>query len=150
MEMNNHHHSTLVHSGHDGTITKLQLTHSWLMEHIKSFVKKENITPQQYYILRILRNETKPLSTNQIRERMIDKMSDTSRIVERLEAKELVKKEVSVKDKRMVDVVITPAGLSLLEQLDRRNEELDKIMNPLSGEETETLNSLLDKLRNHH
>jgi DNA-binding MarR family transcriptional regulator len=148
--MYNNHHSTVVQKGRDGTITKLQMTHSWLMEHIKNFVKTENITPQQYYILCILRKETKPLSTNQIRERMIDKMSDTSRIVERLETKGLVKKEVSVKDKRMVDVVITPAGLNLLEQLDRRNEELDKIMHPLSGEEMETLNSLLDKLRNHH
>ena len=121
-----------------------------MVDHIKSFVKSENITPQQYNILRILRGAGEPLSTLQLRERMLDKMSDTSRIVERMVSKNLVKKAVSVKDKRMVDVVITPEGSELLENLDRRNEELDAVVNHLSDEELETLNNLLDKLRNNH
>jgi len=81
---------------------------------------------------------------------MLDKMSDTSRIVERMVSKGLVQKAVSERDKRMVDVIITPQGAELLENLDRRNEELDAVVNHLSDEELQMLNSLLDKLRNNH
>ncbi|HMK19192.1 MAG TPA: MarR family transcriptional regulator [Chitinophagaceae bacterium] len=131
-------------------MVNIMFTHAWMVDHIKSFVKSENITPQQYNILRILRGAGEPLSTLQLRERMLDKMSDTSRIVERMVSKNLVQKAVSEKDKRMVDVIITPQGAELLENLDRRNEELDGVVNHLSDNELETLNNLLDKLRNNH
>lgn len=131
-------------------MVNIMFTHAWMVDHIKSFVKSENITPQQYNILRILRNAGEPLSTLQLRERMLDKMSDTSRIVERMVSKGLVQKAISEKDKRMVDVIITPQGAELLENLDRRNQELDAVVNHLSEDELETLNSLLDKLRNNH
>jgi DNA-binding MarR family transcriptional regulator len=65
-------------------------------------------------------------------------------------SKNLVQKAISEKDKRMVDVIITPQGAELLENLDRRNEELDAVVNHLSDDELETLNNLLDKLRNNH
>ena len=130
-------------------MVNILFTHAWMIEHIKTFVKSENITPQQYNILRILRGAGEPLSTLQLRERMLDKMSDTSRIVERMVAKGLVQKAVSEKDKRMVDVIITPYGRQLLDNLDRRNEELDAVVNHLSEDELETLNNLLDKLRNN-
>ena len=131
-------------------MVNIMFTHAWMVDHIKNFVKSENITPQQYNILRILRGAGEPLSTLQLRERMLDKMSDTSRIVERMVSKGLVQKAVSEKDKRMVDVILTPQGAGLLENLDRRNEELDAVVNHLSDEELETLNNLLDKLRNNH
>ena len=130
-------------------MVNILFTHSWMMDHIKNFVKTENLTPQQYNILRILRGAGGPLSTLQLREKMLDKMSDTSRIVERMVAKGLVQKAVSEKDKRMVDVSITAEGIQLLDNLDKRNEELDAIVH-LNGEELETLNNLLDKLRNNH
>src|SRR4051812_14374579 len=75
-------------------------TYGWIIEQIKTFLSKEDITHQQFNILRILRGAGKPLSTLQIRERMLDKMSDTSRIVDRLVAKELVQKVTCAKDKR--------------------------------------------------
>ena len=131
-------------------MVNIMFTHAWMVDHIKSFVKSENITPQQYNILRILRGAGEPLSTLQLRERMLDKMSDTSRIVERMVSKNLVQKAISEKDKRMVDVILTPQGAELLENLDRRNEELDAVVNHLSDDELETLNNLLDKLRNNH
>jgi len=131
-------------------MVNIMFTHAWMVDHIKSFVKSENITPQQYNILRILRGAGEPLSTLQLRERMLDKMSDTSRIVERMVSKNLVQKAISEKDKRMVDVIITPRGVEVLENLDRRNEELDAVVNHLSDDELETLNNLLDKLRNNH
>jgi DNA-binding MarR family transcriptional regulator len=131
-------------------MVNIMFTHAWMVDHVKSFVKSENITPQQYNILRILRGAGEPLSTLQLRERMLDKMSDTSRIVERMVSKGLVQKAVSEKDKRMVDVIITPQGAELLDKLDKRNEELDSVVNHLSDEELQTLNNLLDKLRNNH
>jgi DNA-binding MarR family transcriptional regulator len=130
-------------------MVNLLFTHTWMTDKIKQFVKSEDITPQQYNILRILRGAAAPLSTLQLRERMLDKMSDTSRIVERMIAKGLLQKETSKKDKRMVDVSITVAGIALLEKLDARNHELDGIMRQLDEAELESLNNLLDKLRNH-
>ena len=120
---------------------------NWLQEKIKNFLDTEDITPQQYNILRILRGHKEPLSTLQIRERMLDKMSDTSRIVERLQKKSLVEKKTCPTDKRLVDVVISKKGLTLLEKLDRKNSELDQMLHNLSAEEAQTLNGLLDKMR---
>jgi DNA-binding MarR family transcriptional regulator len=120
---------------------------NWLNERMKNFFDVEDITPQQYNILRILRGSKQPMSTLQIRERMLDKMSDTSRIVERLLKKGLVEKKVCPADKRLVDVVISKKGLALLEKLDHKNSELDSMIQGLSAEEAITLNTLLDKMR---
>jgi uncharacterized lipoprotein YddW (UPF0748 family) len=123
-------------------------TYNWLSEKIDSIFEEWDITPRQFNILRILRGEGKPLSTLQIRQRMLDKMSDTSRIVDRLLKKGLVKKTPNGEDRRLVDVVITPKGRKLLEKIDPFEDYADKIMQHLSEEETKTLNGLLDKLRN--
>src|ERR1700744_1497658 len=123
-------------------------TYNWLSEKITSIFEEWDITPRQFNILRILRGEGKPLSTLQIRQRMLDKMSDTSRIVDRLLKKGLVKKTPNDEDRRLVDVVITPKGRKLLEKIDPLEDVADQIMMHLSEEETKTLNGLLDKLRN--
>jgi len=123
-------------------------THNWIMERNKQFFEKGDITPQQFNILRILRGSGVPLSTLQIRQRMLDKMSDTSRIVDRLLKKDLVKKVVCESDRRLVDVTITDKGMTLLENLDGYNEELDNMLRNISNDEASMLNGLLDKLRN--
>src|SRR5262249_52908419 len=107
-----------------------------------------DITQQQFNILRILRGAGTPLSTLQIRQRMLDKMSDTSRIVDRLIKKGLVKKNICKEDRRLVDVIITEKGKKLLEKIDSRNEEMDGIFKNLTATDAKTLNQLLDKLRN--
>ena len=122
-------------------------TYNWLSEKISSIFEEWDITPRQFNILRILRGEGKPLSTLQIRQRMLDKMSDTSRIVDRLLKKGLVRKTPNGEDRRLVDVVITSKGRKLLEKIDPFEEAADKIMTQLTIEETRTLNTLLDKLR---
>jgi DNA-binding MarR family transcriptional regulator len=123
-------------------------TYGWIMERIKNFLAKEDITHQQYNILRILRGSfPHPISTLQIRERMLDKMSDTSRIVDRLVLKNLAKKTVCEKDKRLVDVIITGKGQELLERIDVEASYFDQIMSHLSESEADQLNYLLDKLR---
>ena len=131
------------------SILNIIYSSNWLIERIKKFLEREDITHQQYNILRILRNSSAPLSTLQIRQRMIDNMSDTSRIVERLLKKELVHKVVCRHDKRLVDVTITPKGEALLDRLDMRIDELDNILSGLSTEDAAELNLLLDKLRDN-
>ena len=123
-------------------------TYGWLMERTKELFASEDITPQQFNILRILRGSyPQPLSTLQIRERMLDKMSDTSRIVDRLIAKGLVKKGTCKSDRRLVDITITDKGKKLLEKLDVRQDELDGIIGNLSEKEAIVLSGLLDKIR---
>jgi DNA-binding MarR family transcriptional regulator len=131
---------------HKATVNIL-FSSNWLMENIKKFLQAEDITPQQYNILRILRGNGKPLSTLQIRERMLDKMSDTSRIVDRLLKKGLAEKKTSQADKRLVDVTISKKGLDALERLDKNNASLDGILFNLDHDEAKALNDLLDKMR---
>ena len=126
----------------------LLFTYGWVIEKIKNFLAKEDITHQQYNILRILRgSHPDPLSTLQIRERMLDKMSDTSRIVDRLVVKELVKKRVCSQDKRLVDVTISEKGQKLLKKIDAESDHIAEIMGTLSEKDAEQLSNLLDKLR---
>lgn len=126
----------------------LLYTYGWVMEKIKQFLAAEDITHQQFNILRILRgSHPQPLSTLQIRERMLDKMSDTSRIVDRLIVKGLVKKSTCPDDKRLVDVLITARGQKLLEKIDANDDPIAAIMEALTEKEAEQLSSLLDKIR---
>jgi DNA-binding MarR family transcriptional regulator len=122
-------------------------TANWLNEKMGQILSTEDITQQQYNILRILRGSECPLSTLKIRERMLDKMSDTSRIVDRLIVKGLVEKFACVKDKRLVDITVTKKGLQLLEKLDALNEQIDSILKGVSEKEAHTINQILDKLR---
>ena len=122
-------------------------TANWLNEKMGQILSTEDITQQQYNILRILRGSECPLSTLKIRERMLDKMSDTSRIVDRLIVKGLVEKTACIKDKRLVDITVTKKGLQLLEKLDALNEQIDSILNGVSEKEAHTINQILDKLR---
>ena len=120
---------------------------NWLQEKVKGFLEAEKITPQQYNILRILKGAKAPLSTLQIRERMLDKMSDTSRIVERMLKKNLVVKNVCPKDKRLVDIIISKHGMDILDKLDKKNNQMDNLLEKITTDEAKTLNRLLDKMR---
>ncbi|HEX6192387.1 MAG TPA: MarR family transcriptional regulator [Chitinophagaceae bacterium] len=124
-------------------------TLGWMKDRTKPIFDAEGITSQQFNILRILRGSfPKPLSTLQIRERMLEKMSDTSRIVDRLITKGLVKKVICKSDRRLVDVIITDKGKKLLERLDVREAEMDGVLSNLTEKEASALSDLLDKLRN--
>jgi DNA-binding MarR family transcriptional regulator len=125
----------------------LLFTANWLNERIGRVLTTEDITQQQYNILRILRGSEVPLSTLQIRERMLDKMSDTSRIVDRLIVKELVQKAACKVDKRLVDITLTQKGLDLVQKLDQFNDQIDAILKGVTESEANTLNQILDKLR---
>jgi DNA-binding MarR family transcriptional regulator len=128
-------------------IINIVYTFNWMNEKMKKVLDREGITGQQFNILRILRGAGKPISTLQIRERMLDKMSDTSRIVDRLVLKGLAKKTVCKDDKRLVDVSISPKGKTLLEKIDLYEKDMDAILGNLTDAEAKTLNKLLDKIR---
>jgi MarR family 2-MHQ and catechol resistance regulon transcriptional repressor len=129
-------------------VVNLIYTSNWMRERTSGIIEAEGITPQQFNILRILRgSHPMPLSTLQIRERMLDKMSDTSRIVDRLIAKGLVKKYICKKDRRLVDVIIAEKGMKMLERLDKRQDEMDAILGNLTEKEASALSKLLDKIR---
>ena len=129
-------------------IINLIYTYNWMNEKMKKAFDNEGVTAQQYNILRILRGAGKPISTLQIRERMLDKMSDTSRIVDRLVLKGLAKKSICKDDKRLVDVSISPKGSKLLEKIDLLEDDMDAILGNLTEADAKTLNKLLDKIRN--
>lgn len=120
---------------------------SRLESFLKDILKRCDVTLQQYNILRILRgSRPAPLSTLQIRERMVDKMSDTSRIVDRLVLKQLVTKNVSRIDNRLVDIKITQKGLKLLRNLDNIDQQFILFFNNLNEEDATHLSDLLDKM----
>lgn len=122
-------------------------SYNWISERIRLVLEKEELTHQQYNILRILKGSApKPLSTLQIRERMLEK-SDTSRLVDRLLRKGLVTKKPSTYDKRLVDVMLTARGRRLLDKLKKVENQLDAIADGLEEKDMKTLNRLLDKMR---
>jgi DNA-binding MarR family transcriptional regulator len=129
------------------SVVNIVYTYNWMTEQLKQVFEKEGLTMQQFNILRILRGNNGPLSTLQIRERMLDKMSDTSRIVDRLIIKGFVKKSVCKTDKRLVDVFITEKGKKILAKLDKAEDKMDNIIDAISVAEAKTLNKILDKLR---
>jgi len=136
---------------HQKAAINLIYTSNWLSEKIRSYLTTAELTPQQFNVLRILRgSHPEPLSTLQIRERMLDKMSDTSRIVDRLIKKGLVEKKVCKSDKRLVDIEITENGLKLLLTLDKNSKQLEKQLGGLTESEAEMLSDLLDKARENY
>lgn len=139
---------TSFRNDHQKAIINLIYTYNWMNEKMKAVFDKEEITGQQFNILRILRGAGKPISTLQIRERMLDKMSDTSRIVDRLVLKGLAQKSICKNDKRLVDVSISAKGKKLLEKLDQYDTHMDAILGNLDEAEAKSLNKLLDKIRN--
>ena len=140
---------TRFRNAHQKAAVNLLYTGGWLRDQMKVIFDREDVTAQQFNILRILRGSfPSPLSTLQIRERTLEKMSDTSRLVDRLLAKGLVKKIVCKTDRRLVDILITDKGKKLLQRLDQHEADMDAILSGLSDKEATQLSDLLDKLRN--
>lgn len=135
-------------SAYEKLEVNLIYTYNWARDIKSKYFKDINVTPQQYNVLRILRGRyPNPYSTSDIRDRMLDKMSDASRIVDRLFAKEYLDRKSCEKDRRLVDVVINQKGLELLKKMDKNIIASAKEFQNLSKKEVSKLNQLLDKLR---
>lgn len=123
-------------------------TYHWSSQKVKETLSPYDITQQQFNVLRILRGQhPTPCTINLLKSRILDKMSDTSRIVDRLVQKEYVRKNINEDDKRALDIVISEKGLKLLKKLDIEIDFSSFIRNNLSEEEAIKLNLLLDKFR---
>ena len=133
---------------HQKALNNIFYTYYYLVDKINDQFKKYDITRQQFNVLRILKVlQPEYASVNLIKARMLDKMSDVSRIVERLRLKGLVLRQSAEKDKRSVEVIITPKGLTLLDSIDPELDLLGKLVGNLTPEETTLLNRMLDKIR---
>ncbi|WP_436516696.1 MarR family winged helix-turn-helix transcriptional regulator [Ekhidna sp. To15] len=129
-------------------VVNILYTNSWMNQQNSELFKSNGLTTPQFNILRILRGQhPKPATVNLLIERMLDKSSNASRIVDRLEEKGLVVRKQCSKDRRAVDVLISDRGLDLLNKMDEEMDQWESENRKLSEKEAETLNYLLDKLR---
>ena len=123
-------------------------TANWLSHHHSRHCKQYDITSEQFNILRILRGQhPKAATVNLLIERMLNKMSNASRLVEKLRKKGFVERQINEADRRACDVMITKKGLGLLSELDIAEKEWNTMISHLSEREARTINNLLDKLR---
>ncbi|WP_317233057.1 MULTISPECIES: MarR family winged helix-turn-helix transcriptional regulator [Pontibacter] len=126
----------------------LLYTSNWLEQEQSNLFKPFGVTLPQYNVLRILRGQhPKPATVSLLIERMLDKTSNASRIVDKLEAKELVTRKQCPNDRRTVDVLITDKGLALLKEMDTLDGGSKTGIRNLTEQETTELNRLLDKIR---
>jgi DNA-binding MarR family transcriptional regulator len=148
MELEKEIFSTKFTSQHQKASVNIIFTYNWLNGLIKNELEKSNITNQQFNILRILRGQyPNPATVNILKERMLDKMSDASRIVDRLVQKDLVTRTINKKDRRAVDILITKKGLELLEAVHMETAMYDGLKSNITDEEAKQLSDLLDKFR---
>ncbi|QCR24807.1 MarR family transcriptional regulator [Pontibacter sp. SGAir0037] len=124
-------------------------TGEWLMAKIDSLLKPYDISSQQYNVLRILRGQHgKSINLFEIQERMLNRMSNSTRLVEKLRLKGLVTREQCEHNRRKVDIAITDKGMALLEQIDPIMMKMEHdIIGKLSEDDAELLSNQLDNLR---
>jgi DNA-binding MarR family transcriptional regulator len=140
--------STNFEDNYHKAVVNISFTYSWLNNLLRYQFEKHNLTNQQFNVLRILRGQyPNPATVNLIKERMLDKMSDASRIVDRLVQKGLVSRCTNNKDRRAVDIRISDTGLETLSKMDIEFKTKELLKNNLTEEEAGKLSDLLDKLR---
>ncbi|MBJ6368530.1 MarR family winged helix-turn-helix transcriptional regulator [Snuella sedimenti] len=120
-------------------------TANWINSHQNAFFKPFQISPQQFNILRILKGAGKPTKVQTIKERMIERSPNATRLMDKLCDKQLIKRSPCPGDRRVVFIEITEQGLKLLEEISK--ELKDDLLNNLSEEEALQLSNLLDKIR---
>src|ERR1700712_760965 len=127
--------STKFEDNYQKAVINLNYTYGWLNNILRGEFERYNLTSQQFNILRILRGQyPKPATVNLLKERMVDKMSDASRIVDRLGQKGLVSRCTNSKDRRAVDIRISDAGLEILTKMDSEFKTKDSLQDNLSSE----------------
>ena len=135
-------------SEYQKAILNILVTANWLENDLAKKLKPFGISSQQYNVLRILKGQgSEAISVNDIMSRMIDKMSNTSRLVEKLRKKELIERVTCSEDRRRVDVRITTKGIALLVKADVVINDLDDISAVVTEKEASTLNLLLENIR---
>ena len=135
-------------SPHQKLAVNIFYTSNWLSSHYAGFFKGSDLTTRQFNVLRIMRGQhPHPCALKLIKERMLDRMSDASRIVDKLVAKKYVERKECPSDRRSVHLFITERGLKTLARLDYIDDSVKEIFKKLSLREVQQLNDLMDKLR---
>ena len=130
------------------TIINIYYTNSYISSKFQDLLSEYKLTVQQYNILRILRGQfPETASIGTIKERMLDKNSDITRIIDRLIIKQLAERKNSINDRRVAEIKITKKGLSLLEKMDLVDVKSDSILSHVNETDLKKLNELLDKIR---
>ncbi|HEY0654493.1 MAG TPA: MarR family transcriptional regulator [Chryseosolibacter sp.] len=133
---------------HEKAAVNILFTSGWIHSLNASRLKRYDITPEQFNVLRILRGSyPKPLMLADITNRMLDKNSNATRLVEKLRQKSLVRREICESNRRQVDISITDKGLDVLKNIDRDESEWLGMLKGISKQEAHELNRILDKLR---
>jgi DNA-binding MarR family transcriptional regulator len=129
-------------------VVNLIYTGNWILGINAKALKPLGLTTQQFNVLRILKGQhPKPAPVSLVNERMLDKMSNASRLVEKLRQKGLVERSICPEDRRQVDVLLTKAGIDLLQKANAAIKTASKKFDGLSEKEVQQVNYLLDKLR---
>ena len=135
-------------SNYEKMMVNILFTNNWILFKQNKYLKQFDISIQQYNVLRILNGQKEqPITINEIIERMLDKMSNASRLVDKLFAKGYVSREQKVGNRRACDVRISPKCQLFLEEVTNALTKIENEMNSLDEEEFVELNRLLDKLR---
>lgn len=126
-------------------------TNNWIHDKQHYLLKKYGISMQQYNVLRILKGQKgKPITINGIIDRMLDKMSNASRLVDKLVQKKLVDRTFREDDRRACDVTINDEGEKFLSKVTKELQKFQTESDTLTEKEYEKLNELLDKFRGHY
>ncbi len=120
-------------------------TANWISSIQNEFFKPYGISPQQFNILRILRGAGKAISVQTIKDRMLERAPNATRLMDKLYAKEYINRIPCPEDRRVVHIEITKKGLTLLKEIDASFK--DDLLHNLSEEEALQLSDLLDKIR---
>ncbi len=148
MELEKEIFSEKFSSAYHKAVVNIIYTYGWISNHLKTELDKYAITHQQFNILRILRGQHPvPTTVNTLKERMLDKMCDASRIVDRLVQKDLVTRTINRKDRRAVDILITKKGLELLSSISIETAIADMLKNNITEDQAFEISNLLDKTR---
>ncbi|MFZ1805577.1 MAG: MarR family transcriptional regulator [Cyclobacteriaceae bacterium] len=133
---------------HQKVMVNILFTSSWLNNRNAAYFKKFNISPEQFNVLRILRgSHPNPMRLADIAERMIEKNSNCTRLVEKLRQKDLVGRQLCESNRRQVDISITAKGLKMLSDIDKDYDQWLSIQKAITKAEAIELNRILDKLR---
>ncbi len=136
-------------------ILNIRFTNGWLDQIILSVLKQHGLSEEQYNVLRILKGQyPNPSPLQRISERMLNRMSNVTRLVEKLRRNGLVSREVCPANRRKVDILITQQGLNLLDEVAPQLEAQLRDQQHITAEEVAELNRILDKFRgstpDHH
>jgi len=140
--------STKFEDNYHKLLINISYTYGWISNITRQQFEKYNLTSQQFNILRILRGQyPNPATINLLKERMIDKMSDASRIVDRLVQKGMVSRCTNNNDRRAVDIRISDKGLDILAKMDLEFKAKDILKDNITETEASIISDMLDKLR---